>query len=221
MATNSYEPARSPEELIERLRRHGQEYDRMQSQAQKESPAKESVVVMPPAELYRPNPAGHGLPIETIPVRSPHWFRCVSEMTTLLFHFDNGLSLCTGEGCKRCPGERQLYGYIDAIQAKKDPATGDKVWARFVQALTPSATGLLEGQTLRGRLLELARARPNSSTKVTIRPEPCRYPLPDPVDLKAVLMRRYRLAAWPVQEVAEATPEQEDGATILKFRKIG
>jgi hypothetical protein len=173
--------------------------------------------VVLPQEIYRPNPKGLSLSFSSAPVGVTWQVRFVSEILPLFLHFEaGGVYVCFGSECRRCPDNRSLYGYADALIVQPDGETGRPTARRFIQALTDKAVQALTGKKLRGCLVEIYRRGKTSRSQVSVLETSCPFALPEPCDMKAVLMRRYQLPSWPVQQAAEETGEQQPD--ILKFQ---
>ena len=172
-----------------------------------------------PPNFYRPNARGNGVPWLAIPSRSKIRVAIVSrEPESLIHHYLGGntwsLPVCSGEGCKYCPGDRRRYGYahvISTINYTKQP--GRLQYAHFVLCLTPKALEDI-GDELHGLVYDLWRERSeggrhkadkiqHGKAMVRLVRESCSFRLPQPIDLRLYLMRRLLLERWPVVQIGD------------------
>lgn len=192
----------------------------LKAEAEKERSEKKAAATSTiKTELFTAGPGGEGLSIVTVPAGCPWNVRFLSEIVTARFHWDRGSKICIGEGCRLCPGDRQVEGFADAIVKQDDQVFGDRIF-RAIQGLPESAILQLEGQILAGRAVRFYRAekRGKVTAKILEGSQP-KFALPEACDVKAFLRREKGLTRWPVYDF-EGRAIGVDG-NILKFRKMG
>jgi len=152
-----------------------------------------------PAELFLPNPDGHGLAFHRMRLNAPVSVLFLSAPEVLYQHYDDGYRICTGQRCTRCPQARHRCGYADAFLISDGGRRKDQ---RVIETLSESALFFLTEQAarIRGCQAQFLRRTKFEPFEVKIIEAEVKLVLPEPINLRRPLMRRFHLAKWPVYD---------------------
>ena len=122
---------------------------------------------------------------------------------------------CTGPDCSLCPEPRRWKGYAPALLWRHI----EKNWAPIVADITENSIEITrENEPLRGKIFEVRRPgqRNNSPIIMTFREDKGTDNLPEPFDVKPILVR-----LWGYQLRSSELRTSDNHENILPFTKSG
>ena len=215
--TGVYLPAREWMSLIPVLAEMGHARPSQAQESPRPAPEPQRRPLIDWAPPMRPDPAGNGFATEWVKPGLSFIARCVGEPLEVLMHYDSrsGLRACMGVGCKHCPDQRRRYAYLHVLRIKSGRGGEPEVYDA-IQAIPPVPAAALRGLLpLRGKLLGVTSRGGRSPTQVDVLQQECPYPLPEPLDPRVYLIRKWELSEWPDQNRSVRQPDEN----ILQFRR--